>query len=228
MNKKYLIPIAAILILLIAWLIIWKFHNTTEIPPEVNNSVAQSGEVLDTITETPVIKQQEKKQVESEILFDFIVENIPADVLPGQIRGGVFQIDSKLYAMAYEPNLNFPMARITIKDIKWHGVLQSSDKGASWKKFFTIKDESDTSGQVKYNPVGVFAENGQLYIDIVNDRGAGSGEGYLKRYGTKDDGKMFAMTGCFYFTPEEYYTNEGDLTPQPHNVPVSKDCGSTK
>jgi hypothetical protein len=68
---------------LIAWLIIWKFHNTTEIPPEVNNSVAQSGEVLDTITETPVIKQQEKKDT------PFLGET--ADLLLGRVGSIFFQ-----------------------------------------------------------------------------------------------------------------------------------------
>lgn len=228
MHKKYLIPIALVIVLLIGWFMLWRFHKNTEINPDVSRPIARDAQVLESKTEDTFEARPEQpvSKVESEVLFDFQVRNIPADVLPNQIRGAVFKIGDSLYAMAYEPNLNFPMVKTTIDQIQWHGVLQSKDGGESWKKFYTIKDGVDAAGQrVKYNPVGVFAEDGQLYIDIANDRGAGSGEGYLKRYAAKDDGATFAAVGCFYFTPEKYYTNEGDLTPTPHNVPASNSCG---
>jgi hypothetical protein len=157
------------------------------------------------------------------------VRNLPSDVLPEQIRAK-YSVNGSLYAFAMQNNLNYNYPELSGKAIAWHGVLRSADEGQSWEKFLTITDPADPgtpNRKIKYNPVGGFMENGNLYLDIANDQGAGSGEGQMIRFSTGDDGKTWQQAGCFYFIPERYYPefNQGktDML-SPHDLDKSAGC----
>ena len=59
----------------------------------------------------------------------------------------------------------------------------------------------------------MFIEDGVLWLDTVDDGGAGSDEGMLQRYYLMDGQTSVKDDGCYYFTPEEYY----DLSSLPEN-----------
>lgn len=162
------------------------------------------------------------------ITGDFQIKNLPGDVLTEQI-GSKYSVSGNIYAFALQNNANFNIPALAGKTVKWHGVLRSTDGGESWNKFFTITNPLDPKlgNEIKYNPVGGFLENSKMYIDIVDDRGAGSGEGNLIRFSTSDNGEKWIEEGCYYFIPERYYPDyaQGNTdTLSPHDLDKSEDC----
>lgn len=138
----------------------------------------------------------------------------PNDVLGSQILTS-YEVHGDMYALVFQPNSNWDLGDLNGREGLWHGVMQSKGGTQPWTKFFTITDPVDLTGsssQLKYNPAGVYYENGELFVDIVNDRGAGSGEGQLIRFVSNDLGQTWARRGCFYFVPEQYYAQIGGET----------------
>jgi hypothetical protein len=138
-------------------------------------------------------------------------EGAPSDILPKQL-GVVFTVGNTRYQLVQIPSMNvyLPGLSETLSNEEiaklWHGVLILRPGSSEWEKFYTIAHLTDADGPLKFNPVGVFEQNSALYIDIVDNRGAGSGEGNLVRLTTTDGGKTWKQTGCYYFTPEKYYS----------------------
>ncbi len=135
----------------------------------------------------------------------------PEDVKLGQIREAV-TIGDHVYFLVMQPNLNFYFPELVGEEIIWHGVLKKPVGSNKSEKFFTINnpvDPEDTKLKIKYNPIGVFEQDGDIYIDIVNDRGAGSGEGQLVRLVSSDGGVRWQKAGCYYYTPEKYFPGIG-------------------
>jgi hypothetical protein len=153
-------------------------------------------------------------------------QGFPEDVLPEQIKNR-YLIQNSLYVFALQPNANNYLPSLNNRKMLWHGVLKSKDEGKIWSKFFIILDPNDPAEKnrkIKYNPVGVFAEKESIYVDIANDRGAGSGEGQLLRFKTTDEGKTWQKVGCFYFIPENYYLQNDMSKIDPNNLKEIKDA----
>lgn len=208
--------IAGILLILIGGYLY--FNPSTLQTTEKTQILTPSPSVL--LTPVPTIKKT-------------VINNLPVDVYPEQITNSIYNINNVTYALVLQPNMNYDLSDLRDKEIKWHGVLQSLDEGISWKKFFSIKDPTDKQGQkIKYNPVGVFSDAGLIYVDIANDHGAGSGEGEMIRFLTRDEGKTWQKRDCYYFTPEDYYTNYSNYTNgkantdkiNPYNLRIIKNC----
>ena len=149
-----------------------------------------------------IIKENKK----IEYLADFEFQNLPDYVFQEQ-KGATYKFGNYIFQFIKQPNLNTPLS-ISSSDIKWKGVLYSKDSGLSWNDFFVIDNPIDCDGnEVKYNPAGMFVDNNKLYLDISDDRGAGSGEGNLLRYYT-EDGKIWTRDSCLYLFPESYFINK--------------------
>lgn len=166
----------------------------------------------------------------TEIISDnFQIQNLPIGVLQEQIQSK-YSANGVIYVFAMQNNLNYNYPALSGKIINWHGVLRSKNNSESWDRFFTIVDPVDpdkAEQKIKYNPVGGFSESGRLYIDIADDRSAGSGEGNLLRFSSGDDGKTWRQDGCYYFIPERYYPDYAQgktdsLTP--HELKESENC----
>lgn len=156
------------------------------------------------------------------------IRTFPTDVLSAQIKSA-YIVNNSTYMLVYEPNTNYDFPDLQGKTIEWHGVLRSKANTEPWVKFFTITDPPDSSQQgqkIKYNPVGVFSDDKAVYVDIANDRGAGSGEGQLVRFMSTDDGQTWQQAGCYYFIPEQYYLAGTDQLDSfnPHALQASSNC----
>jgi len=159
-----------------------------------------------------------------EYLKDFKFQNLPDYVYPEQ-KGETYRLRNYVFQFVMQRNLNISLP-ILDNDIKWAGVLVSKDNGLSWNDFFVTDNPIDHKGnEVKYNPVGMFVNNNKLYLDISDDRGAGSGEGNLLRYYT-EDGKTWVREDCFYLIPENYFTNKmnGENGINPFDLIVNSKC----
>lgn len=139
-----------------------------------------------------------------------------------------------MYEFVLVPNANYDIPELKNLDeaaraALWHGVLIGEYGGEKWNKWFQIIDPVDpaTKQAVKVNPVGIFMKGTAVYLDVVDDRGAGSGEGNLTRLQTKDGGKTWKTEGCYYYVPEQYHPS-GDLQDMeriaPYSLKKSKGC----
>lgn len=128
------------------------------------------------------------------------VEGLPTDVYPTQV-GDEVTINNIKYLYILQPNMNYDIAIPYDDEVKFAGILSSTD-GKTWQKFFTINDpfveEAYNKVEVTHNVQRMYSSNGQLTIDLIDSRGAGSGEGNLTRLISKD-GKSWAKTGCYYY-----------------------------
>lgn len=154
--------------------------------------------------------------------------SFPADILPAQIKSA-YIVSGSTYMLVFEPNANYHFPDLQGKTIEWHGVLRSKSQSEPWVKLFTITNppDPDRPGQyIKYNPVGVFADKAAIYVDIANDRGAGSGEGQLVRFSSTNDGQTWQRVGCYYFVPEQYYLAGTDQLDNfnPYGLSASAEC----
>ncbi|PIQ77197.1 hypothetical protein COV82_05925 [Candidatus Peregrinibacteria bacterium CG11_big_fil_rev_8_21_14_0_20_46_8] len=140
--------------------------------------------------------------------------------------------DDSMYAMIRQPNLNWNI-EVPRNATPWAGILRSTDLGKTWHKFFTVKNPDDPAqpGQkMKFNPVGIFTADNAIFVDIADDRGAGSGEGNLVRFVTEDDGATWERAGCFYLIPENYFQLNiefelnSDVLKTPHAISQSTSC----
>ena len=179
-----------------------------------NNTSDQNANIADII--------QEDKKIE--YLADFEFENLPNYVFPEQ-KGETYKLENYIFQFIRQPNLNTPLS-ISNSDIKYKGVLYSKDNGLSWSDLFIIDNPINYNGdEVKYNPVGMFVNNNKLYLDISDDRGAGSGEGNLLRYYT-EDGEIWTRDTCLYLIPENYFINKmnGSNGIDPFSLIANSDC----
>jgi len=75
------------------------------------------------------------------------------------------------------------------------GVVVSTD-GKTWQKYLEIKDREPTA---KNNPYYLWTDKGALYLSVVDQLGAGSGEGNLKLERLDSNGS-WELVDCYYFT----------------------------
>ena len=147
-----------------------------------------------------------KEDKEIKYLEDFNFQNLPDYVFQEQ-KGETYKLENYIFQFIRQRNLNTPLP-ISDNNFKWAGVLYSENNGLSWDDFFVIDNPIDHNGdEVKYNPAGMFVKNNKLYLDISDDRGAGSGEGNLLRYYT-EEGEIWVRDTCLYLIPEFYFINK--------------------
>ncbi len=183
----------------------------------VLNQILSTFKFIDQNTNIEDIIKENKK---IEYLKDFKFQNLPNYVFPEQ-KGETYKLENYIFQFIRQPNLNTPLS-ISSSDIKYKGVLYSKNNGSSWSDFFVIDNPKDYNGnEVKYNPVGMFMKNNKLYLDISDDRGAGSGEGNLLRYYTKD-GKIWTRDSCLYLIPELYFNGSDGI--DPFTITGNSDC----
>jgi len=143
-------------------------------------------------------------------------------ILPAEIKPIQFQNAYRLYESVYFGIIQQPNSNIYLPDaegrqtepVEFAGIIFTQDNGKTWSNFFEIKNEyADDSGPVHLNPVGMFWYEGRYYVDLADDRGAGSGEGNLLRYWTSDAQNWTRETECYYFNPDTYYNHDPAARP---------------
>ncbi len=136
-------------------------------------------------------------------ISNFEAKNLPAEIQPGQI-GPAFSDGKNTYLFIEQPNLNYPLNNIVKDTISFAGILHSQDNGKSWRIFFSIPEVIKVSKR-PFNPISIFIKDNRLWVDLVDDNGAGSGEGVMARFSYNE--QKWVKQNCYYFIPENYYTN---------------------
>jgi|GEM_PF-3066054 hypothetical protein len=167
---------------------------------------------------------------------------IPDGIDPAQVEfGSAIQSPEIVFGYVEQPNSSIPLwhasgssafgaaGQADWASVNFAGVIFSRDSGKTWREAFSIPiypfDQTYTAeGFRPFNPVGMFTENNLLWLDIVDDGGAGSGEGVLVRYSSPDGVKWTRTNDCLYFVPESYFELSDPAGPywaatiRPHNL----------
>ena len=125
--------------------------------------------------------------------------------------GSVYQLGDLLFVFVLQKNMNTPLLNLPFDvETEWGGVLVSGDQGAHWQSFLMYQNPMTEGGLVlRHNPVGMYVKQDQLFIDVSDAAGAGSGEGQLTRFTLSDDYKDWLVEGCYYLVPEVYEQEDG-------------------
>jgi hypothetical protein len=118
-----------------------------------------------------------------------------------------FTIGDLSFAFVSQPNSWTPLLEVRDWEKEgntaWSGLLVKHIKGP-WEILFEIPEED-------FNPLALRVEDEALVLDIVDDSGAGSGEGTLLRYAYPFDGfteenlyKWMKQKCDGYYVPETY------------------------
>lgn len=140
--------------------------------------------------------------------------HIPAPIVPAQFHIA-YQMTYPDSAFGFVQQLNANHALLNDDGtlyqgpVSFAGVVFTSDRGQTWQRVFRIPtsgliDAYDGSS-VRLNPVGMFLHQGRYALDLIDDHGAGSGEGNLVRFWTTDGRTWARDPQCYYFIAEQYY-----------------------
>jgi hypothetical protein len=119
---------------------------------------------------------------------------LPLDINISQIKK-YFQIDTILFALVLRNSMNVVLSLPTNFTPSFAGVLIAQQGDTQWTKFIEIKDRKETD---KNNPYYLAVNNNKLLLTIVDQNGAGSGEGYMKVFALSEIG-TWKLESCYYF-----------------------------
>jgi hypothetical protein len=118
---------------------------------------------------------------------------LPDDIHPGQIKK-YFQLGTLSIGLVLQPSMNFILDLPNQYVPSFTGLIVSQ-AGTPWHKYLEIRDTERTD---KNNPYYLWAQEGQLYLSIVDQEGAGSGEGNMKLVRLSATGN-WEVVDCYYF-----------------------------
>lgn len=131
-------------------------------------------------------------------------------VYPGQVLADMMIGDIR-YVIAGQKNMNTPLLDVRVdEEIEFAGILASQSNGP-WQVLLDVTNMYSKSPESSYlymkpNVLDLFFEDGELYIDILDSAGAGSGEGNLLRLRYDEDAvEQFVVwepVGEMYYVPE--------------------------
>lgn len=119
---------------------------------------------------------------------------LPADIEPGQIKK-YFKIDSILFALVLSNSTNVALSLSDDFTPSFTGVLTAKQGDTRWIKFAEIHDAKETD---KNNPYYLTEENNVLLLTVVDQNGAGSGEGQMKVFALTEKNE-WNLKNCYYF-----------------------------
>jgi len=123
------------------------------------------------------------------------------DIQPEQV-GESFIVNGDTYVIVQQPSMNIPLSLSEDASVEFVGVLKQAGEDG-WIKVAQIEDvfeEGETSP--KNNPIAIWEEKGAVRVAIVDQTGAGSGEGVFKIFVFKDE-RVWVQESCGYFEPEK-------------------------
>lgn len=84
------------------------------------------------------------------------------------------------------------------------GVWYSLPTDTEWKRFIHIRNTFDEGVEARNNPFYIWNNKQTLHILLIDDAGAGSGEGYAKVLDSTENGVGWKISRCFYYVPEAF------------------------
>ncbi|MFH0837854.1 MAG: hypothetical protein V1880_01140 [Patescibacteria group bacterium] len=119
---------------------------------------------------------------------------LPSDINAGQIEK-YFKIDNILFALVLRNSMNVVLSLPIDFTPTFSGVLVAKQGNTKWIKLLEIKDTGATN---KNNPYYLVVDNQKLLLTIVDQNGAGSGEGIMKVFALSETDK-WKLESCYYF-----------------------------
>ncbi len=127
---------------------------------------------------------------------------LPTGINSGQIKK-YFKVNDVMLALVLRNSMNVNLSLPANFNPTFTGVLTAKKGDKEWSKLAEIKDVKMTD---KNNPYYLTVSDKQLLLTVVDQNGAGSGEGVMKVFTLSESGK-WNLKSCYYFG-ENY--NDGD------------------
>jgi hypothetical protein len=133
---------------------------------------------------------------------------LPSDINAGQIEK-YFKIGDVFIALVLRNSMNVVLSLPKGFIPSFAGILAAREDDTKWNKWVEIKDEKPTD---KNNPYRFDAPNGKLLLTVIDQNGAGSGEGIMKVFSLDDTGN-WNLDDCSYYTAGGYGVEPPKLEP---------------
>lgn len=136
--------------------------------------------------------------------------SLPIGADPAQTRYAYDFGNGRLFEFVEQPSATTALVNkdgTPFDGFVFTGVVFSRDGGATWRLAFETPRVSAVDGEPdRYNPVGMFTSGGKLFLDIADDRGAGT----LMRFSTAD-ASSWHREACYAFNATKYYASQDDV-----------------
>lgn len=119
---------------------------------------------------------------------------LPSDINAGQIKK-YFKMDNIFFALVLRNSMNVILTLPTDYNPTFAGVLVAEQGDAQWTKLLEVKEMEVTN---KNNPYYLMIDNQKLLLTIVDQNGAGSGEGNMKVFALSE-ANDWELDSCYYF-----------------------------
>ncbi|MBI2437151.1 MAG: hypothetical protein HYV41_05465 [Candidatus Magasanikbacteria bacterium] len=171
--------------------------------------------ILDSDKElAPAVLQEKKEQVQ--YFVNYTPKNLPQNISP-DLSQSTYELNNMLFTFIFST---------TTPTESTNAIYLSIDRGKSWKTFF----DSSNFDYLKKDfrnpkiPIGLFTENGKLYVDATNNIPQDGDT--LYRFSTEDVGQTWNVVGCFKFVAEKYFVDGMDTRKgvRPHEMSSLKKC----
>jgi len=119
---------------------------------------------------------------------------VPVDINDNQIKK-YFKIDTILLALVLRNSMNVVLSLPADFAPTFVGVLAAEQGDTQWTKLIEVKDAEETN---KNNPYYLMVDKQKLLLTIVDQNGAGSGEGIMTVFALSETGN-WKLESCYYF-----------------------------
>lgn len=119
---------------------------------------------------------------------------LPSDINTGQIEK-YFKMDNILFALVLRNSMNVVLTLPSSFTPMFSGVLVAKQGNTQWSKLIEIKDTKATD---KNNPYYLMVDKQKLLLTVVDQNGAGSGEGIEKVFALSETNN-WTLENCYYF-----------------------------
>ncbi len=122
---------------------------------------------------------------------------LPEDIRPFQIKY-YFQIGNIFLAPVLRTSMNVYFEEQPLPfTTTFSGILAAHTDDQQWQKILEVKDTTPESSS-KNNPYYLWEQDRTLWMSVVDQNGAGSGEGVMKAFALEQD-NTWKMKDCYYF-----------------------------
>ncbi len=124
----------------------------------------------------------------------------PSDINESQVKK-YFQLGDLRFALVLRSSMNVPLQLPADFIQSFAGMLAARKGESAWEKWLEIKDtnpDSAKSQSSKNNPYYLWVDGERLLLSVVDQNGAGSGEGLMKVFALSEKG-LWELDACYYF-----------------------------
>ncbi len=119
---------------------------------------------------------------------------LPEDIHENQVNK-FFELDEINFALVLQNSMNIVLDVPQEFEVSFVGVLIGNEDDEVWEKLLEVVDDEETD---KNNPYYLWNEGEDLYLTVVDQNGAGSGEGVMKLFYSQT-AEEWEVESCYYF-----------------------------